>query len=187
MRKKIKQLDENILLYLQNNIRTKKKNNFFTTITRLGDRGFIWILISLVLLSRKKSRKTGGICLLAITLSVIVNEGILKHLCRRRRPFKKIESLETLVKQPKDYSFPSGHTASSFATAGLLYRFMPKIAGIPAVLLADLIGVSRMYIGVHYPTDVFFGMLCGLGISGLSIKTWELGEKLWKRKTCPQF
>lgn len=184
MRKKIRQLDEGILLYLQNNIRTKKKNNFFTAVTRLGDMGLIWILISMVLLSRKKSRKTGGICLLAIGISVIVTEGILKHLCRRRRPFKRIDSLVTLVKQPKDYSFPSGHTTSSFAMAGLLYRLMPKMAGIPALVLADLIGVSRMYIGVHYPTDVFFGMLCGLGISGLSIKTWEWGEKLWKRKVC---
>lgn len=181
VKKKVRQWDEGILLYLQNNIRTARKNRFFKGITRLGDMGIVWVVISLALLSRKKSRKTGSVCLLALALSAVLNEGVLKHICRRRRPFKKIESLVTLIKQPKDYSFPSGHTASSFATAGLLYRYLPKAAGIPALLLADLIGVSRLYVGVHYPTDVLVGMLCGLGISRLAVRTWDKVEKVFRK------
>lgn len=66
-----------------------------------------------------------------------------------------------------DFSFPSGHTASSFAAAFLFYREMPKRQGVPALLLAALIGFSRLYIGIHYPTDVIAGALIGIGIASL--------------------
>ena len=68
-----------------------------------------------------------------------------------------------LIGRPWDYSFPSGHTASSFAAAWVLYRRLPKRFGIPALALAGLIGVSRLYLGVHYPTDVLFGAVSGIG------------------------
>ena len=65
----------------------------------------------------------------------------------------------TLIKQLSSYSFPSGHTSSSFAAAFIIYRMMPKKAGIPALILAAMSGFSRMYVGVHYPTDVLGGVL----------------------------
>lgn len=164
----IKRLDRQILLYIQKKIRTPKRNRFFKTITQMGDMGGIWMAVSLVLLARRKTRRTGEICIRALILSGIINDGILKNIVRRKRPFSKVRGLSPLIKRPEDFSFPSGHTASSFAAAGVLGRYLPKKAGAVSFGLAALIGISRLYLGVHYPTDVLCGMACGLGISRIA-------------------
>ncbi len=87
----------------------------------------------------------------------------------RIRPYDTIEGLVPLIGKPRDYSFPSGHTGSSFAAAWVLYRRLPKRLGIPALALAGLIGISRLYLGVHYPTDVLFGVLSGIGSGCIAI------------------
>lgn len=102
---------------------------------------------------------------LALLGSLIINNLILKNLIARIRPYEIINGLVPLIEKPTDYSFPSGHTGSSFAAACILYRKLPKRFGIPALLLAMLIGFSRLYLGVHYPSDVLFGIISGVGIS----------------------
>ena len=90
---------------------------------------------------------------------------ILKNLVARTRPYEMVEGLVPLIGRPRDYSFPSGHTGSSFASAWVLFRKLPAGYGISALVLAGLIGISRLYVGVHYPTDVLFGVLGGI-VSG---------------------
>ena len=103
--------------------------------------------------------------ILALLLSLLINNIILKNLVARTRPYEMVEGLVPLIGRPRDYSFPSGHTGSSFASAWVLFRKLPAGYGISALVLAGLIGISRLYVGVHYPTDVLFGVLGGI-VSG---------------------
>jgi len=160
-------LDQNILLAIQEYVRTPILTPIFIMFTTLGNSGMIWILISLGLLIFKKTRKVGIVSLCALFGSVIINNEILKHLVGRVRPFDVIWELNVLIPKPNDFSFPSGHTASSFAVASTLSRKLPPKYGIPAIILASIISFSRLYVGVHYPSDVLFGMIIGILISYL--------------------
>lgn len=166
----ITNIDIQILLYIQQFIRTPWLTPIVTFITSLGNAGILWIVLSLLLLLSKKTRKIGCISFLALFASLVINNLLLKNLIRRMRPYDAFQTLIPLVAKPMDYSFPSGHTGSSFSSACVLYRHLPKKAGIAAILLAALIGLSRLYVGVHYPSDVFVGMLTGILSS--SIAEW---------------
>lgn len=158
-------LDGDILMLIQENIRNEVMTPVFRGITMLGNSGTIWVVLSLLLLIPKKTRKTGVMSLLALLVSLLINNMILKNLVARVRPYETIAGLVPLIPRPWDYSFPSGHTGSSFASAWVFYRRLPKRFGIPALALAGLIGISRLYLGVHYPTDVLFGVVGGI-VSG---------------------
>ena len=157
--------EKTILLFIQNVIRNPILTPFFVTVTRLGNVGFIWIVLTAILLISKKTRKIGCMVALSLLGSLIINNLILKNLVARTRPYEIINGLIPLIEKPSDYSFPSGHTASSFAAASILYRKLPKQFGIPVLILAILISFSRLYLGVHYPSDVLFGIISGVGIS----------------------
>ena len=102
------------------------RNDFLTGVgkflTLLGDKGIFWILLTLVLLALRKTRKAGICSMFALLFMVVLNNGIIKHLVDRIRPYEVIESLKILVAKPDDASFPSGHTASSFASCTALLR-----------------------------------------------------------------
>ena len=100
--------------------------------------------------------------LAALILDLILCNGILKNLFHRVRPYDIRTSIELLVKRPLDYSFPSGHTAASFAAVVALSFAGEKRAWKAALVLACLIAFSRMYLYVHYPTDVLGGVLVGI-------------------------
>lgn len=151
--------EQNILLWLQNNMRNDILNHIMKLITSLGNGGIIWIITALVLLIPKKTRKTGIMVISGLLLSLIVNNIILKNLVARTRPYDMIAGLTSLVGIQSDYSFPSGHAASSFVAAVIIFKSLPKKYGIPALILAFLISFSRLYVGVHYPTDVIAGAL----------------------------
>ena len=129
----------------------------------LGNAAVVWILISLGMSASRKTRKTALMCAVALLVSLLINNMVLKNIVGRIRPYEAIAGLVPLIGKPRDYSFPSGHTASSFAAAWVLFRRLPKRFGIPALMLAGLIGISRLYLGVHYPTDVLFGVISGIG------------------------
>lgn len=154
-----------ILLLIQEMIRNPILTPFFRVVTKLGDGGMIWILIAVILLIFKKTRKIGCMMILSLFGSLVINNLLLKNIVERARPYEMIQDLLPLIAKPTDYAFPSGHTASSFAAAGILYRKLPKRFGIPALILATLIGFSRLYLGVHYPSDVLCGIISGVGIS----------------------
>ncbi|MFR3063893.1 phosphatase PAP2 family protein [Peptoniphilus sp.] len=135
-------------------------------ITSLGNGGIFWIGLGLFFLlqNNKTSKKKALGLFLSLIIFSIVGLLILKPLIGRPRPFM-IESFNLLIKPPMGYSFPSGHTGSSFAAAFALYYYNKK-EGILALILAALIGFSRMYLSVHYPTDVLAGFVLG-GLSSL--------------------
>jgi len=146
-------------------------------ITHLGDIGLIWILIAVALLLFKKTRRYGAAMGLALLLSLLVNDMIIKVLVARPRPF--VEALPdgwgqrlrfpSIVPRPHDFSFPSGHTSSSFAAATVLLLSVKKRFGISAFALAVLIGFLRIYLHVHYCTDVLAGVAVGI-VLGLTAK-----------------
>lgn len=185
------QLEESILLWIQEVIRTPYLTPFFIFVTRLGDSGMIWIIISCILLAFQKTRKVGAIALVALAGSYLVNNLVLKNMIARTRPYEMIPELGRLIEKQSDYSFPSGHTGSSFAAAVVYYKELPKKYGFPLMFLAIAIAFSRLYLGVHYPSDVIIGAATGSIIAIIvrkcfykmerSGKISEL-EKEWKDK-----
>ncbi len=171
------QLDGNILLWIQEYIRSDFLTPIFKFFTMLGDDGGIWIAIAILLLFFRKYRKTGAMVGLSLLGSLIFNNMLIKNLVARTRPYNVIETLTILVPDPGEFSFPSGHTSSSFAAGVVLYLMLPKKYGVPALILAVLISLSRLYVGVHYPTDVLGGMVMGTLIAVVVVKGWKLVEQ----------
>ena len=134
-------------------------------ITRLGDAGIIWIVLSIVLLLIPKTRKSGAVMVAALVVDVVLCNIVLKNLVARTRPYDVNTGVHLLVEKLHDYSFPSGHTAASFASVTALYLAGEKKLWKFALVLACLIAISRLYLYVHYPTDVLGGILFGV-ISG---------------------
>lgn len=156
------QLDGWILLFIQEHIRREWMDGFWIFVTHLGDKGWIWILLGLGLLLFPRMRKTGAAVLLALLIGALLTNVILKNLVARVRPYEVVEGLRLLIERQRDFSFPSGHTCASFAGAFAIYRAFPDRYGKAAIALAILISLSRLYVGVHYPTDVLAGMAVGI-------------------------
>lgn len=133
-------------------------NKVMIFITTLGNAGFIWIVIALVLTLRKDTRRTGLTLGLGLVLCLVLGNLFLKNIFARPRPFHAIEEIEPLIKPPVDYSFPSGHTMASFTAAFIIF-FRDRTYGAWALILAGLIGFSRLYLQVHYPGDVLGGIV----------------------------
>lgn len=165
----VQNLDGEILLQIQQHLRTDMLTPFMKIVTFLGNGGWFWILCAVVLLAVPKTRKTGYAAVLSLIFGVIVTNLLLKNIVARPRPFAEIEALIPLIAKPTDFSFPSGHTTASFAVALVMLRMLPKKFGIPAVILAALVAFSRLYLGVHYPTDVLTGFVIALVGSMLSV------------------
>ncbi|MBO6128169.1 MAG: phosphatase PAP2 family protein [Pseudobutyrivibrio sp.] len=130
-------------------------------ITFLGDKGWFWIVLTLIFLAVPKSRKLGIQSAIALVITVFVCNIVLKNVVMRCRPCWLEPDVQLLVGIPDDYSFPSGHTNASFAVATAIFTRNKKW-GIPALILAALIGISRLYVFVHWPTDVLVGLLIGV-------------------------
>lgn len=150
-----------ILDFIQFNLRSGITDSVMTFITGLGDSGKIWIVCMILLLLIPKTRKAGLAMGIALALEIVCCNIILKPFVARIRPCDVNTAVQLLMERPLDYSFPSGHTASSFAAASVLY-FGRKMLWIPAAALAGLIGFSRLYLYVHYPTDVLTGAMIGI-------------------------
>ena len=172
------QLDQNILLFIQDYIRQDWMNWFWKGITHLGDAGIIWIILTVLLLIPKKTRKAGLAAAFALLISLVITNVCIKNAVARIRPYEVIDGLRLMIEKQKDFSFPSGHTSASFAAACAFYRILPKNWGIAAIVLAALISLSRLYVGVHYPSDVLGGLIIGIfaGWAG-----WKLEEAVYKK------
>ena len=138
-------------------------------ITVLGDAGIFWMVIAAALLLFKKTRRVGLGMGIAMLMGLLLCNLTLKPLCQRPRPydyqfdvFNKLIPL--LIEQLHDFSFPSGHTIASFEAAGVI-ALNNKKWGIPALILASLIAFSRLYLYVHYPTDVLVSVALGLALA----------------------
>jgi len=166
----IQDMDVHILLWIQEYLRSDAVSWFWKAVTFLGNGGWFWIVLAVGLLLCSRTRKIGGTALLSMVIGALITNVILKNRIARPRPFDAFPEITPLVARPTDFSFPSGHTTASFACALVLYRMLPKKYGIPAVCLAFLIAFSRLYVGVHYPTDVLAGCLIGIVSSVIADK-----------------
>ncbi len=171
-----------ILIWIQENLRAPWFDPIVKGITYLGEAGWFWILLSLVLILTKTYRKTGIECGTSLVLHLILVNGVAKNLFRRVRPYEVIDGLINLVGKQSDFSFPSGHTAASFAVAVVLLLRAPKKISIPAIVLAVLISLSRLYVGVHYPTDVLGGAIIGTLCAFLAVWLVDAVEKKIKAR-----
>lgn len=143
-------------------IHTSFLDTFMTSITKLGDAGIVWIILTVILLLIPKTRKAGGYMAVALIADLIICNVILKPIVARPRPYSINKTVQLLVTPLKDYSFPSGHTAASFASVSALYFAGRKRMSAGALIVSVLIAFSRMYLYVHYPTDVLGGLIIGL-------------------------
>ena len=155
-------LDGNILLWIQENLRSEFFTPLWSFITTSGNSGLIWIAITCFLLAFKKTRKVGATCALALIFSLLFTNLLIKPLVARIRPYDLIDGLRILIEKPHDFSFPSGHSSAAFAAAWVMLCRLPKKAGIPAIVYALLMAFSRLYFGVHYSTDVLAGIIFGI-------------------------
>ena len=149
------------ILDMIQNLRTPIGDVVVPLITRLGDAGIVWIILTVLLLIIPKTRKTGVIMMAALLVDVLLCNVLIKNLVARTRPFDVNTAVQLLVAKPRDYSFPSGHTAASFASVTALYLAGEKKLWKIALVLAVLIAFSRLYLYVHYPTDVLGGIITG--------------------------
>jgi len=155
-------MDENILWAIQQLTGLPWLDNFMIAISWLGNNGLVWCVMTIFLLLRPKTRYCGVVCAAALLLSLLFCNVLLKNLIARPRPYDMLPWLQPLIPPLADFSFPSGHASSSFAAAVALALAGPgKKWAIPAFTLALLICFSRMYVGVHYPSDVLGGLLIG--------------------------
>lgn len=177
-------MDTAILLWIQENLRCEFSECFFSAVTFLGDKGLIWLLTAGIMLFFPSYRKWGITIICALAITALTGEIILKNLVERPRPFTQFSELELLISAPDSFSFPSGHSASSFAAATVLFHCR-KSFGIPAFILAGLIAFSRLFLFVHYPSDVLAGSCLGCIIACLICflfrKYWNL-QPVWSKK-----
>lgn len=143
-------------------IRTPMLDQLMCFITSLGSAGKVWILLAVILLLHPKTRRSGAVILAALVVDLILCNGILKNLVGRTRPFDVNTSVSILINKPRDFSFPSSHTAVSFATVAALFLSGEKKLWKIALVAAALIAFSRLYLYVHYPTDILGGIVVGI-------------------------
>lgn len=142
-----------------------------------GEHGEIWIVFTVLLLLTRKNRRAGIAMALALVLYLVVGSGILKPLFARPRPCDLNPAITMLVPRPHGWSFPSGHTSSAFAASVALFRQKRQL-GIAALVLSAFIGFTRLYLYVHFPTDVLAGAAVGVALG--TVSSWA-ANRLWER------
>ena len=183
-------VDVATLFWIQHYIVNSALTPFMMMLSDLAKAGGVWLLMGVVFCFQKKYRATGIAMLVALLIVGVVGNGLLKHLVMRPRPCIAFPWIPMDIPVPAatDYSFPSGHSYASFAAAAVVY-FYRRSWGIGAFLLAALIAFSRLYLFVHYPSDVVAGAMFGIGtgVSAVMIVRYIQAEwvvnkgKLWLR------
>ncbi len=178
----LNEFELNILDFIRENIACPILDTIVPIITKLGDGGIFWIITAVVMIIFKNTRKTGLTVGIALLLGFIIGNLILKNAIGRIRPYDLCPNIKLLVPALSDFSFPSGHTLASFEAATVLL-IRDKRFGIPAIILASLIALSRLYLYVHYPTDVLAGIILGVTIAILSCKFTDRLYSKFKHKS----
>lgn len=162
--------DPDILFWIHQHIVNSTLTPGMILISNLANRGGIWIAIGIVLCFHKTYRNTGAAVLLSICMVILVGDGLLKHLVMRLRPCIEYPWVPMAIHTPSphDYSFPSGHSFVSFASATVLWK-RNKRWGMGAGVFALCVAFSRLYLFMHYPSDVVAGAFLGIGIGTGSI------------------
>ena len=158
--------------------RTEVLDSFFLGLTKIaGSYGQLWVIVAALLLIFKKTRKAGVSVLIAYLAVFLIGQLALKNLFSRPRPCQIDEAFALLVARPSSSSFPSTHSAWAFGTATAIFMQHRKM-GVAAYVVAALIGFSRLYMFLHFPTDVLFGMVLGIA---LGVLAHRITMVLWKK------
>lgn len=165
--------DTAVMDFVQQNFHNPVTDAVFPALTYLGEYGMIWIVAALCMLFFKKSRTCGMLCLCALAAAYLFGEVFLKNVIGRARPFESFPDIPLLIPPPESFSFPSGHSASSFTAAVVIFWYNKK-AGTAALVLAALIAFSRVFLFVHYPTDIIAGAVLGTFFGILTIGVYKL-------------
>lgn len=175
--------EADILLWIQSHLRNPFTDPIVSFFTQLGNAGLLFIALTLLLLAFPKTRRLGLAAGCALVLSLLFTNVLLKHLVGRVRPWVDFPSLVPLVYEGDPNSFPSGHSSAAFAfAAGMFFSRPPRWLKISAPILALLMALSRLYVGVHYPTDVAAGIAVGILAGWLASRiVGELCRK-WAKK-----
>lgn len=166
-------LDLAIDLFIQDQLRTPFLDAYNKFITSFGDNGIFWITFCIILIIVKKTRYIGVVCFMALVIDFISVE-VLKAIVNRARPYESYQAIKILIEAPAGSSFPSGHASSSFSVAITYFALGKK--GINRIIrwfiliLASMIAFSRLYLFVHYPSDVITGIIVAAIASYLAIK-----------------
>lgn len=153
-------------LYALQQIHNPVLDKIMVALSTIGNAGILWIVLAVILLIMKKTRRCGAQMALAMLLTFIIGNLVLKNMISRDRPCWIDPTVALLVKNPMDFSFPSGHSMNGF-TAAVTILFYDKRWGIAAIILASLVAFSRLYNFVHFPTDVFAGVVIGTVVACL--------------------
>lgn len=171
--------DGQLLLWLKEAFSHPVLDEIMIFVSSLGNKGMIWIAIGILFLlfgvKNKKWRRGGLLVLLSLAANFLACNVVLKPLVDRTRPYYVLD-YAPLIPPVGDPSFPSGHTAASFAAATAIYAINRKW-GIAAYILATVMGFSRLYLGVHFPTDVLAGALVGTAAAGIVIRLFGLKQR----------
>lgn len=166
----LNQAEAQVLVWIQENIRTEVFDWIMPFLSEINNAGFLAVITVLVLLIWRRYRCVGITAAVSLVTEFVFVNVLLKNLLHRTRPYVENEDLILLGDQPGDFSFPSGHTGSAFAVAIVMFLCMPKRYGVPAVIVASLIALSRIYNAAHYPTDVLGAVLVAAFTGMMSYK-----------------
>ena len=153
-------------LYALQQIHNPVLDKIMVALSTIGNAGILWIVLTVILLIMKKTRRCGAQMALAMLLTFIIGNLVLKNMISRDRPCWIVPTVALRVKNPTDFSFPSGHSMNGF-TAAVTILFYDKRWGIAAIILASFVAFSRLYNFVHFPTDVFAGVVIGTVVACL--------------------
>lgn len=156
------------------NISMPLLDRIMVDITSLGNFSILWIAFIVIFLSTKEYKKVGKVMLIGFILNLIIVNVLLKNIFDRSRPFQVVGNFDLLIPPLNDGSFPSGHSSYAFTFfAIILFMIKSKSLKIFTGVLAFLIAFSRLYLYVHFPTDVIAGSLIGFLLGVLAIKIYE--------------
>lgn len=168
----IQELDFMVLNYIREHLRNGFLDNVMPIVTMLGNMGIFWVAVALIISAKAKYRRCSITMLAGMVIGVIIGNLIIKNIIQRDRPCWINEIENMLIANPQDFSFPSGHTMSSFIAATILFHYDKRL-GIPSFGAAILIAFSRLYLYVHFPSDIIGGALLGIVIACMTISATD--------------
>lgn len=179
-------MESGILVWIEVMLRNPILDPIMVFFSWINNAGMCAIVVTAFLVVVKKYRAVGFTAMTSLGLEFVLVNVLLKPWIQRIRPYDVNEALHILGDIPADFSFPSGHTGAAFAVAFVMLLCMPRVWGITATAVATLIALSRLYNGVHYPTDVLGALLVAFVTASFASKIVYPRAKKWLQRETKQ-